>query len=173
MSASQLLSCRRLGPVTDEGASAGPKAIDPLADMLDRPLTELTVDELMTLKSELESRGIRIYNSAIPEQMVLAFMVGNFSSAFIQALGQRAAGGAAKLPRRVADLACKYVRKKGRPDEVRIGVDGGSAATVIITAKTPDEARLALLDLDVTAPELRGKELRWDPTTAAWRPSEQ
>ena len=33
--------------MTDERASAGPRAIDPLADMLDRPLTELTVDELM------------------------------------------------------------------------------------------------------------------------------
>jgi len=159
--------------MTDEPANAGPKAIDPLADILDRPLTELTVGELMTLKAEFESRGIRIYNSAASEQMVLAFMIGNFSSAFIQALGQCAAGGAAKLPRRAADLVCKYVRKKGRPDEYRIGVDGGSAATIVITAKTPDEARLALLDLDVAAPGLRGKELRWDPTTAAWSPSDQ
>jgi len=139
--------------------------------MLDRPLAELTVDEFMALKAEFESRGIRIYNSATSEQMVFVFMAGNFSSAFIQALGLRAAGAAAKLPRPVADLVCKYVRKRGRPDEYRIGVDDGSAATIVITAKTPDEARLALLDLDATAPELHGKELRWDPTTAAWRPS--
>jgi hypothetical protein len=156
----------------DEPANAGPKAVDPLAHVLDRPLTELTVDELMALKAEFESRGIRFYNSATTEQMVIAFMVGNFSSAFIQALGQRAAGGAAKLPKRAADLVCKHVRKKGRPDEYRIGVDGGSAATIVITADTPDEARLALLDLGVAAPELRGKELRWDPANAEWRPSD-
>ena len=43
-----------------------------------------------------------------------------------------------------------------------IGLDDGSAADVIITGDLPDEARLALLDLDVTADELRGKTLRWD-----------
>ena len=155
--------------MTDEPADAGPKAVGPLADMLDRPLTELTVDELMVLKAEFESRGIWICNSVAPEEMVLAFIVGNFSAAFIQALGQRAPGGAAELPKRAADLIYKRVRKKGRPDECRIGVDGGSAATIVITANTPDEARLALLDLDVTAPELRGKELSWDPANAEWR----
>jgi hypothetical protein len=158
--------------MTAKPADAGPKAVGPLADMLDRPLTELTVDELMVLKAEFESRGIWIYNGATSEQMVLAFMVGNFSAAFIQALGQQAAGGAAKLPKRAADLIYKRIRKKGRPDEYRIGVDGGSAATIIITADTPDEARLALLDLDVTVPELRGKELSWDPINAEWRPSD-
>lgn len=127
----------------------------------------------MALKDEFESRGIRICNSAAFEQMVLAFMVGNFPSAFIQSLGQRAAGGAAKLPRRVADLVCNYVRKKGQSGEYRVEVDGDSAATVVITAKTPEEARLALLNLDVTATGLRGKELRWDPSAAAWRPSDQ
>ncbi|MGO9193594.1 MAG: hypothetical protein ACLP8X_34805 [Streptosporangiaceae bacterium] len=157
--------------MTDEPANAGPKAMGSPANILDRPLTELSVDELMALKAEFESRGIQIHNSATTEQMVFVFIAGNFSSAFIQALGHRAAGGAAKLPRRAADLVCRHVRKKGRPDEYRIGVDGGSAATIVITAKTPDEARLALLDLDITAPELHGKELRWDPATAAWRPS--
>ncbi len=158
--------------MTDEPANAGLNAVDPVAGKLDRPLTELTVDELMALKAEFESRGVRIYNGATFEQMVLAFMVVNFSSAFIQALGQRAAGGAAKLPKRAADLVCNHVRKKGRPDEYRIGVDDGSAATIVITADTPDEARLALLDLDVTAPELRGKELGWDRTNGEWRPSD-
>jgi hypothetical protein len=157
--------------MTDERANAGQKAVEPLVDMLDRPFTELTVDEIMAIKAEFESRGIRIYNNATSEQMLLAFIVGNFSLAFIQALGQRAASGAAKLPRRAADLARKYVHNKGRPDECRIGLDDGSSATIVVTAKTPDEARLALLDLDVTAPGLSGKELRWDPTNAAWRPS--
>lgn len=102
-------------------------------------------------------------------QVMLAFALGNFSVAFIQALGQRAADGAAK---QVSDLVRTRVRRKGKPDEARIGVADGSAATIAITADTPDEARLALLDLDVTADELRGKLLRWDSTTSAWRPSD-
>ena len=33
---------------------------------------------------------------------------------------------------------------------------------MVVTDDLPDEARLALLDLDVTADDLRGKLLRWD-----------
>jgi hypothetical protein len=50
--------------MTNEPANAAPKAIGSPANMLDQPLTELSVDELMALKAEFESRGIRIYNSA-------------------------------------------------------------------------------------------------------------
>ncbi len=52
----------------DEPASAQPTAVDPLAARLDRPLTEMTVDELMALKAEFEARGILVYNSPSPEQ---------------------------------------------------------------------------------------------------------
>jgi hypothetical protein len=38
----------------------------------------------------------------------------------------------------------------------------------VLDPDTPDEARLALLDLDVTAPELRGKILRWNSEANAW-----
>lgn len=107
-----------------------------------------------------------------PVLTLIAFVVGNFSSAYIQALGQRAADRSAKLPKRVRDLAKRRVRRKGEPDEYQIGVPDGSAATIAITADTPDEARLALLDLDVTADELRGKLLRWDSSASAWRPAE-
>jgi hypothetical protein len=138
--------------------------------MLDRPLTELTVDELMALKDEFEKRGIRVNHKVSFEQMALAFALGNFSSAFIGALGQRAADSAAKLPKRVGDLVRTRVRRKGKPDEYQVGVGDGSTATIVITADLPDEARLALLDLDVTADELRGKLLRWDESVLAWRP---
>jgi len=158
--------------VTDEQTDAEPGTVDPLAAGLDRPLTELTVDELMALKDEFEKRGVRVYNRATPEQIALAFALGNFSSAFIQALGQRAADGAANLPKRVSDLVRKRVRQKGTPDEYRIGVGDGSTAWIAITADTPDEARLALLDLDPTADELRGKDLRWDDSALAWRPAD-
>jgi hypothetical protein len=105
-----------------------------------------------------------------PEQELLYFVLGNFSMAFIQVLGQRAADGVANLPKRVSDLVRKRVRMVAGPDEYRIGVNDGSAATIAITADLPDEARLALLDLDVTSDELRGKTLRWDTSASAWLP---
>lgn len=38
----------------------------------------------------------------------------------------------------------------------------------MVTADLPDEARLALLDLDVTADDVCGKELRWDTASNTW-----
>jgi hypothetical protein len=61
-------------------------------------------------------------------------------------------------------------RKRGKVREALIGADNGAAATLVITSDTPDEARLALLDLDVTADDLRGRNLRWDSQTNTWRP---
>lgn len=51
-------------------------------------------------------------------------------------------------------------------------MDGEQAVKLVVTEGLPDEARLALLDLDVTAEELRGKELRWDAAAGEWRLSD-
>ena len=107
-----------------------------------------------------------------PEVLMLGFVAGNFCSAFFQTLGKRAADGAVRLPKQATDLLRKRVRRKGKPDQYYIGLKRGASATVVVTESTPDEARLALLDLDVMAPELRGRELRWDQAAGAWRPSE-
>jgi hypothetical protein len=52
--------------MTDQSASAEPRAGDSLAARLDCPLTDLMVHELMELKAEFEARGIRIYNGVSP-----------------------------------------------------------------------------------------------------------
>lgn len=62
------------------------------------------------------------------------------------------------------------LHKRERGNELVVGPENDSAATLVITRSTPDEALLAVLDLDITAPELRGNELRWDRATQAWRP---
>lgn len=103
--------------------------------------------------------------------MMLAFAAGNFCAAFIQALGQRAGNSVANAPKQVSDLVRKRVKPKGKPEEIHISAKGDATATIVVTADTPDEARLALLDLDVTAEDLRGKPLRWDPVASAWRPA--
>jgi hypothetical protein len=154
--------------VTDEQTDAEPGTVDPLAARLDRPLTELTVDELMALKDEFEKREVRFYNSwrllsLTPENLALATAAAIYAKTFLETLAKRHADA-------LEDLVETRIRRKGKPDEYRIGVEDGSAATIAITEDTPDEARLALLDLDVTADELRGKLLRWDSSTSAWRP---
>lgn len=57
--------------------------------------------------------------------------------------------------------------RKNDANEYHLGVDGGGSATVVVTEDTPDEAWLALLDLDVTADAVRGKLLRWDSSASA------
>ena len=94
-----------------------------------------------------------------------------FAKAYLQTLAKRAAEGT-NLPKKVKDLVRDRIRRRGQLEEFRIGTRDGSAATIVVTDDTPDEARLALLDLDVTAPELRGKELSWDAAAGQWRPSD-
>jgi hypothetical protein len=155
--------------MTDEPVDTEPSTMDLLAARLDRPLTELTVDELMALKDEFEKRGVRFYNhwrlSLTPENLALATAATIYAKTFLETLAKRHADA-------LEDLVETRIRRKGKPDEYRIGVDDGSAATIAITKDTPDEARLALLDLDVTADELRGKLLRWDSSASAWRPAD-
>lgn len=153
--------------MTDEGADTGSKTTSPESAELEARLRALK-EQLELIGAALD-RGIADSATIEQWQMLIAFVAGNFSAAFVQTLGQRAADGAVK---RVGDLVQTHVRRKGKPDETRIGVDDGSAATIGITEDTPDEARLALLDLDVTADELRGKLLHWDSSASAWRPAD-
>jgi len=46
----------------------------------------------------------------------------------------------------------------------------GEATTVVLTKELPDEARLMLLDLDLTSERLRGKFLGWDDAAGEWVP---
>ena len=73
----------------DESADARPGAIEPLDTLLARPLTEMTVDELMALNAELEARGIRIYNS-VPWEVIGPLMAatGIYSKTFLETLAK-------------------------------------------------------------------------------------
>lgn len=154
----------------DETANALPKT-----DMPDsiEPDDDPYIDEIMAfVAGETYEPDTAAQYVFTPEEVALVFLLGNFFQAFVQALGQRAADGAVKLPKRVSNVVRKRVGRKGKPDEYQIGVQDGSTARIVITADTPDEARLALLDLDVTSDELRGKTLRWDGNASAWRPAD-
>lgn len=103
-----------------------------------------------------------------PETAVLATAAAIYSKAFLETLGHRTGEGVANLSKRVGGLVRARVKRRGSPVEYLIGLDGGATAIIVVTDDTPDEARLALLDLDVTAPELRGKYLSWSKGAGAW-----
>lgn len=151
--------------MTDEHTYAEPRTGDPLAAGLDRPLAELTVDELTALKDEFAKRGIQVYNSLTPEQIALIAAASVYSKAFLEALAKRHADAFA------GQVRARF-RKKGKDAQLEVGLDGDASAKIVITVGTPDEARLAVLDLDVTADEVCGKELCWDSGASAWRPTD-
>lgn len=139
---------------------------DAMRALLARPLTELTVDELMALKAGYEARSVRIYNS-VPWEVVAPLMAAAavYSKAFLETLAKHNAEA-------LIDAVQTRIRKSGKTRELLVGPEDGVAATLVITASTPDEARLALLDLDVTTDEVRGKFLRWDNEAMAWCPAD-
>jgi hypothetical protein len=118
----------------------------------------------MALKAEFEARGTRVYNSASPEQLVLLAAVAIYSKAFLETLAKHRAEGLIEAVR-------TRFRKNNKVTELLVGPGNGAAATLVMTSDTPDEARLAVLDLDVTAEDVRGQLLRWDAEAQTWRPS--
>jgi hypothetical protein len=100
------------------------------------------------------------------DTVVLATAAAIYLKAFVETLGKNNAEALIKAVR-------PRFRHKGKTVEIVVGAEhNAAAATIIVTKDTPDEARLALLDLDVTSQELRGKELRWDSASSAWLPSQ-
>ena len=149
--------------LTDESADARREAVEPLDALLGRPLTEMSVDELMALKAAYAACGVRVYNS-IPWEVVapLVAATGIYSKTFLETLAKHNAEA-------LIEAVTTRIRKNGKNRELLVGTQDGNAATIVVTSTTPDEARLALLDLDVTAEEVRGKTLRWDENAMAWR----
>jgi hypothetical protein len=99
-----------------------------------------------------------------------ATAVAIYSKGFLETLGKRTADGVADLPKRVGDLVLRRIRRKGEIVEHHISTGDERAAVIVVTDDLPDEARLALLDLDVTDDAIRGKVLRWDSDASAWLP---
>jgi hypothetical protein len=76
------------------------------------------------------------------------------------------------LERRKAKKGKPNAYIKEEPDEALIGLSN-KTAMIVITEDLSEMARLALIDLDVTAEAVRGKTLRWDATAGAWLPEDE
>ena len=146
--------------VTDEHADIGSKDTAPEGTEPHRDRPALFDDPFAIKFLPEQLRSDDHYAIGI-ELVVFAAAASIYSKAFLEALAKRHADG-------LTDLVRARIRKN--MTEVEIGLVGDAAATIVVTDDLPDEARLALLDLDVTADELRGKVLRWDSSASAWRP---
>ena len=108
-----------------------------------------------------------------PDEMAaVVAAVAIYAKAFLETLGQRTGDGVANLPKWLADvIRVRRRAREGKPDEYIVGTED-EPTMIVVTKDTPDEARLALLDLDVTE-ELWGKTLRWNDTARAWLPDDE
>jgi hypothetical protein len=136
---------------------------DAMRALLDRPFTELSVDELMALKAAYAARGVRIYNS-IPWEVVgpLGAATAIYSKTFLETLAKHNAEA-------LIEAMTTCIRKRGETIAFLVAADGDAIPKFVVKGDLPDAARLALHDLDVTAEALRGKILRWDAKAMAWR----
>ncbi len=97
-----------------------------------------------------------------------------FGKALLEALGERAADGAAALPTKLRQRWFRRTQRSHSGVEVVtvLDIENVDAAAILVTADLPDEARLVLLDLDPTEPALHGKVLGWNAENQQWVPVE-
>jgi hypothetical protein len=99
---------------------------------------------------------------SVVETAILAGTFGPFVTAFCTELGKRFGGTVAHWATRV-----HFLPKRGDPatNELAVMVDR-SVIVLELREDLPDEARLALLDLDFTT--LRGRRLTWSAEVEKW-----
>lgn len=94
-------------------------------------------------------------------------LLGPFAEAFASKLGERLGESAAAAASRI-----RLVRRNVSSTKEELVVRQGTTQTIIVVSRTlTDEARLALIDLDVTADGIRGMTLQWDAESKTWRPA--
>jgi len=102
------------------------------------------------------------FDDAMELSAAIAFVkgLGPFLEAFATKLGEAFGESTA--------AALGRLRLFKRRDMLRAELPSQAELTIRLGEATPDEARLALLDLDVTAPELHGKTLEWNTERNTW-----
>ncbi|MEV5842221.1 hypothetical protein AB0M32_09625 [Streptomyces sp. NPDC051985] len=110
-------------------------------------------------------RSLMFWGVPAYETVLLTAVVSPFVMAFASRLGERlgTAVRIERLPRRLRwrrrrELVVAPARARGRSITLEVRADMGN------------EARLALIELDVAQPELWGHRLRWDDGAQAWLP---
>jgi hypothetical protein len=104
------------------------------------------------------------------ELIVLASTLGPLVTAFCTELGKRLGGTVADWMSRVKARP----RESNRKHAADIVVEADDAVTSLeITDDLSDEAKLALLDLDISDQSIQGRRLRWDGHARRWAPASE
>jgi hypothetical protein len=99
-------------------------------------------------------------------EAVVAATLAPFVAAFCTELGKRLGDTVASRVR--------LIRKKKNPSKAVLLVPTGAITTVIeLDDGLPEEARLALQDLDLRSDAIRGQRLCWNVETEAWLPKDK
>jgi hypothetical protein len=135
-----------------------------LDEVRDDDWIELSIPK--PVKEQITTKYNKYGGPSTIEIVVVASTLGPLSTAFCTELGKRFGGT-------VADWISR-VRTRRRNDNAMVAdmiVDDGETVTSLeITEALTDEAKLALLDLDISNKAIRGKNLRWDSQSKAWVP---
>jgi hypothetical protein len=94
-------------------------------------------------------------------------LIGPFLEAFAKKLGEQIGESTSRALGRLRVLRDRRTRR------TELDVNGSSTTTLVLPEDMTDEARLAFLDLDMTASELQGTTLYWDEKAGKWLPTVQ
>jgi|SRR5580704_14210949 hypothetical protein len=110
--------------------------------------------------------SINIGHVSAAEVVIGAATFGPFVTAFCTELGKRFGGTVADWTSRV-----HLRRKGGGSTKADLIVEVDDDVTVLeLEDDLPDEARLALLELDIKQQAVRGRRLTWNAAAQAWLP---
>ncbi|WP_378739147.1 hypothetical protein [Nocardia brasiliensis] len=102
----------------------------------------------------------------------LAPLAAVYGKAFLERLAERTADGVMDAPGKLRRRWLRRRRPGSRTPDIAavLETEDGRGAAILVTADLPDEARLALLDLNPADPALRGRILGWDNDLRQWVP---
>jgi hypothetical protein len=126
---------------------------------------------LQRRREEEERTGIRVHRMESPTYAELAGgfialkILGPFLEAFAAKLGEQLGESVGRALGRIT-----LFRWVGRLRHLGVAVPDSRVWTRLeLPEDLTEEARLALIDLDPTADDVRGRLLHWDETTQTWR----
>jgi hypothetical protein len=133
--------------------------------------------EAETRNIEMENAGpqVRNFDIATYEELAAGFvaikLLGPFLQAFATKLGEQLGESAAQAIGRI-----QLSRRKGSSRILGVNTPSSRLMTRVELPEPgefTDEARLALLDLDVTADGIQGELLQWDPAAGLWKAAKE
>ena len=169
----RLWSAQRKDLVAKRLAVQGIEVAPPLGEAGGRAWLRLSLPALVERQRRIEKRvqledRIRSWwadSGPAVEVIVLASTLGPLVTAFCSELGKRLGGSTADWISRVT----AHARKSNREHVADIVVEAGDVIVSLeITDTLTDDAKLALLDLDINDQAVRGRKLRWVDQAGIW-----